>query len=383
MVGLREAAPVRVNVGGRGRAGMVRLAAAGVALAVVAAWIWFTFLDGVPRWDLRVFLRAGADVLGGRNPYPALDSPFLYSGHAFVYPYAAALPFAPLALLSASVADVVYFVLSVGAVLLAVRLAGVTDLRCYLLALLAATTIRSLQVGSLNAFLLLGCVVAWRYRDRAAGVGAAVAAVVVTKLFLVPLTAWLVIARRWRAAAVAVGSIAVVLGVGWAFGPMSFGDYRTLLEILSHHETDQGWSLHRLAIGSGASPGVARLITVVVSAATLAVAWWWHRRRGGHEVTVFAACIAAALLASPIVWSHYLMVLLAPLLVARVRWYVLAGFAAVSWLIAPPNEVGPLGGWINELSNSMTRVCAVQLLIVGTVVVAAWTARRRAPARAA
>lgn len=349
--------------------------AAALLLAGVTAFIWFTCVDIVRRSDLMVFLTAGDDVLGGRNPYPALDDPFLYSGSAFVYPYAAALPFVPLAALPVGLADVLFFLLSVGAVLLAVRLAGITDLRCYLFALLAATTIRSLQVGSLNALLMLGCVVAWRYRDRAPVAGVTTAAVVVAKLFVVPLGAWLLIARRWRAALIAGATIAVVLGLGWLFGPMSVGDYKTLLEILSHHETGAGWSLHRLAMLWGASADVARIITVGAAVGVLAGAWWWYRR-GADEVVVFAAGIAAALLLSPIVWSHYFLLLLAPLLAAKVRWYVLAGFAALSWLIAPPAGLGALATFVNGLSSTEPRLVMVEAMILGTVLAAALASRR-------
>jgi hypothetical protein len=190
-----------------------------------------------------------------------------------------------------------------------------------------------------------------------------------------------VITRRWWAAAWAGGLIALILGAGWLFGPMSFGEYRTLLEILSHHETHQGWSLHRLVIEYGASPAVARLVTITAAAGVLAAAWWWYRFRGGHEAVVFAASIGAALLVSPIVWSHYFLLLLAPLLVARVRWYALAAFAAASWLIAPPAELEEFTGWINELSDFRTRLAAVPLLILGTIVVSGFAAQRQAQRR--
>jgi alpha-1,2-mannosyltransferase len=356
---------------------------AAAVIVGVAAAAWFTWVDVVPRSDLKVFLKAGADVLHGRNPYPALDDPFLYSGRAFVYPIAAALPFVPLSALPLGVADVLFYLISVGAILLAARLAGVTDVRTIVFALLAATTLRSFQVGSLNALLMLGCVAGWRYRDQAVKGAAALAAVVVAKLFVVPIGGWLLITRRWRAAAYMAGMIAVVLGLGWLLGPMGLGDYRTLLEILSHHETGAGWSFQRVLVEYGAGKTSARIVSVVTALALVGAAWAWYRR-SGQEVAVFASCIAAALLVSPIVWSHYFVLLLAPLLVARVRWYVMALFAVTSWLIAPPAAHEQVSSFINDLTTWEQRGITAQLLVVGTVLAAAlsarWNARAAEPA---
>jgi len=356
---------------------------AAAVIVGVAAAIWFTWLDVVPRSDLKVFLKAGADVLHGRNPYPALDDPFLYSGRAFVYPVAAALPFVPLSPLPLGVADVQFFLISVGAVLLAARLAGVTDVRTIVFALLAASTLRSFQVGSFNALLMLGCVVGWRYRDQAVKVAAALAAVVVAKLFVVPLGGWLLITRRWRAAAYLAGMIAAVLGLGWLLGPLGLGDYRTLLEILSHHETGAGWSFQRLLVEYGAGKGTARLVSVVAALALVGAAWAWYRR-SGQEVAVFAACIAGALLVSPIVWSHYFVLLIAPLLIAQVRWYVMTLFAVTSWLVAPPAAHQQISSFINGLTTWEQRGITAQLLVAGTVLAAALSAwwNTRAVARA-
>jgi alpha-1,2-mannosyltransferase len=380
VVPARAGARIRTALAGAGRGRWLPRVGIAGPLLVLAALIWALFVDVVPRSDLEVFLRAGSDVLHGRDPYPALDSPFLYSGRAFVYPYAAAVPFVPLSLLPFGVADVLFFLLSVAAVLFAGRLAEVTDLRCYLFALGAATTVRSFQVGSLNALLMLGCVVAWCYRERALASASSVAAVVVSKLFLVPLGAWFAITRRWYAVAVSAGITAVVVGLGWLLGPMGAADYLKMLSILSDHETHAGWSLHRLLIENGAGPGAARVGTALAAAAVILLAWLAYHR-GADEVVVFAATISAALLASPIVWSHYFLLLLAPLLVARVRWFVLAAFAVACWFIAPPPGMDDVSDWINGLTTWKQRATGAQLMIVATVVAVGLTARRRRSTR--
>ena len=86
------------------------------AIAAVAA-VAVVFLPLTPAYDLNVFLRAGQSVVQGLPVYPAIDTPSVYSGSAFVYPYIAALPFVALAGLSAPVATWLFFAISAGGVI--------------------------------------------------------------------------------------------------------------------------------------------------------------------------------------------------------------------------------------------------------------------------
>jgi hypothetical protein len=351
------------------------LVAAAVVLYGTAVWV--LFLRPVARSDLSVYLGAAHDVLHGLSPYPELGTASVWSGTAFVYPVAAVLPFVPLELLPRAVTDLGYFALAVLALLLAVWWSPSRySLPAYLGVLGAATTLRGLQVGTLNAFLLLGCVAAWQFRDRAGRTASALAPVFVSKLFLLPLALWLLVARRWRALAVTAAVAVVLLLGGFAVGPIGAGDYARLLGELSAHETDQGFALNRLALGLGLAPGPARWSVLGVGAVVLAVALTvW--RRTGNEVVVFGGCVVAALLVSPIVWSHYLVLALAPLLAAAAGGWSYAAFAAVTWALVPPVGAGPFA-WLSDHVPWLVKIGGPQLLLLGVFAVVCAGALRAA-----
>jgi hypothetical protein len=237
-----------------------------------------------------------------------------------------------------------------------------------------------LQVGTLNAFLLLCCVAAWQVRDRPGRTASALAPAFVSKLFLLPLALWLLVARRWRALAVTAAAAVVLLLGGFAVGPIGAGDYARLLGELSAHETDQGFALNRLALGLGLAPGPARWGVLGVGAVVLAVALTvW--RRTGNEVVVFGGCVVAALLVSPIVWSHYLVLALAPLLAAAAGGWSYAAFAAVTWALVPPVGAGPFA-WLSDHVPWLVKIGGPQLLLLGVfAVVCAGALRAAQPSR--
>jgi alpha-1,2-mannosyltransferase len=345
-----------------------------------AVAVWALFLRPVRRSDLSVYLAAAQDLVHGLSPYPELGSAFVWSGSAFVYPIVAAVPFLPLALLPATAADLVYFGLAVLALLLAVWWSPSRySLAAYVGVLAAATTVRGLQVGTLNAFLLLGCVAAWHFRARAGRTAVALALVVVPKLFLLPLVAWLVVARRWRAVAATAALIGLLLLGGFALGPLDARDYVRMLGELSAHETHQGFALNRLVLGLGPAPGVAQACVLGVAAAlgAVALAVW---RRTGDEAVVFAGCVIAALLASPIVWSHYLVLALAPLLVARASGHAFAAFAVATWALVPPVGAGPLAA-VSDALPTTAKVAGTQVLLLGVFAVVCVAALRVPPAQ--
>lgn len=88
-----------------------------------------------------------------------------------------------------------------------------------------------------------------------------------------------------------------------------------------------------------------------------------------YSGSAFVYPIAAALLVSPIVWSHYFVLLLAPLLAARVAWPWLAGFAVVSWMVAPPPEIGEVQHWINRIGEVVPQLYIAQAMVLAVVVV--------------
>ncbi len=327
-----------------------RFALAALALAGVIALAWFGMVIRIGHFDVDVFLRAGRAVRDGRNPYPEPGTTAVISGFAFVYPYLTAWPFVVLSGLPD--ADTVFVAGSMLAVLAGVRLTGARDWRVYALVVTSSTTVIGLQMGTLNAWLFAALALAWRRRDHPLSAGVAVALAVYSKVFLAPVLLWLVLARRWRAAGVALALLAALLGVGELVSPLGTASYVTMLGQLGRAEALTGVSLTGLLANVGLPVGGANALArgsalAVLAGCALAL------RRGHDERLAYTGAVVAGLLASPVVWCHYLLLLVAPLLAlsvpaerdaARARAdrrpspVPIAVFATATWFLVTPHR---------------------------------------------
>ena len=95
---------------------------------------------------------------------------------------------------------------------------GVRDWRCHVLAVTSPVVVHGLFYGNLTILLLVPLALAWRYRDSRADRRAwPMAVAVAAKLFAWPLVVWLLLTRRFRAAAWAAVAAAVLLVLAaWA-----------------------------------------------------------------------------------------------------------------------------------------------------------------------
>lgn len=310
------------------------------------------FPDGGFLFDLHVMWQAGHDVVTGHSPYP------------FVYPPPAAFLMAPFGALPWSVAVVAFTLAAVGTLVLALRLLGVRDWRCHALALGAMPMASSIIIGTLSPFLVLGAAAAWRYRDRRMVVAAAIVGVVVTKIFLWPLAIWLVATRRYRTAATTV-----VLGVGAvlvSWGILGFDglrDYPHRLSRVAGLEQDKSYSPFALFRLLGLSPGAARLAVLALTLAALAAIVAFARGQDGDRRS-FLVAIAAGLLASPIVWMHYLVLLVVPVALYRPRF-------GAAWVV-------PLVYWYlpGQENHGSARNFAVMLALTGVTLALAMGRKR-------
>ena len=154
---------------------------------------------------------------------------------------------------------------------------------------------------------------------------------------------WLVAARRYRAAAVAVTVFLAVLFGGLVLGPVGVHGYLRLLTSLAGNESLRSWSLSSFVQSLGAGVNVTHVLVVVAVAAVLATGYAGLRRSGDERI-MFAATVVACLLASPIVWSSYLVLAAVPLLVVAANNRSLAVAALVSWALVTPDLANPSGG---------------------------------------
>jgi alpha-1,2-mannosyltransferase len=297
--------------------------------------------------DFWTFWSAGRDVLHGRSPYPALDSlPHTASRFfaPFVYPPVTAFTMVPLALVPYGVAKVLYFLLSLAAIALALWILGVRDWRCYGAVSASGPVYAALGLGAVGPFLLVGVAIAWRYRERAAVAGLAVAYVISAKLFLWPLWFWLVRTRRYRAAAVAAGAGVAAVVVSWAaIGFAGLREYPKLLGRLTELVGPHGYSVYAFERSLGVGNLAAQRSLYVLAFLLLAVVALLVR----DDRRVFIAVLMIALFATPILWLHYLVLLVVPIALATRRLSPLWLAPGALWLDAAAWSGGAV--WIGTL----------------------------------
>ncbi|HEY3577849.1 MAG TPA: glycosyltransferase family 87 protein [Gaiellaceae bacterium] len=303
--------------------------------------------------DWEIFRHASQLAVHGRSPFSVADPAALAHNDRFVYPPITALLITPFAALPDDAGRVLVFLLTLACVPLALRLLGVRDWRCYGIALLTAPVLDSVSLGALSSVLLLGVAAAWRYRDRRHVAAATTAVTAVAKLFVWPLFVWLLATRRLRTA-VEAGALALVLLLGgWAaIGFAGLRSYPHLLHVLSQVEAVQSFSLvGLLRLHGGFATALTALLAVAVVVAVVLAA----RGEDGDRRSL-AVAVAGALLATPVLWLHYFVLLFVPIAFARPRLSAL-------WF-------APLAFWVTPLAHSdgsLWRTCfalAVAALIV-------------------
>jgi hypothetical protein len=220
--------------------------------------------------------------------------------------------------------------------------------------LLASPTIDGLQLGTVNAVLFLGVCLAWRWREQPVRVGATIGVLVMLKIVCWPLAVWLLLTRRYRAAAYSVAAAATLLGTGWIAGPMGVFGYGRMLSELSAHESNRGSGLQSMLTRLTLSPSAAQVVAFAVAGALI----WLVARRG--DAVVYAATIVAALLISPVVWHHYYLLIAAPLLLLPrgPQWYLLVGWASTAARAA----YGFSWVWLSALANVLLAAVLLALL---------------------
>jgi len=336
------------------------MAALVLTLAVKGRIYGFDFHGGA--WP------AGRDVLAGRSPYPAPDpGKLLAAGNSYIPPPLFAVLCIPLSLLPFVPAVVAFGVACTAALVLALRLVGVRDLRVYGLALTSFPFVASIGMGQPDGLLALGVALAWRYRRSWRG-AAAVGTVIALKLLAWPLLLWFLATRRFKQAAVATTVAIAEIGGAWALiGFQGLAQYRRLLDADATAFQIRSHSVVAAALRLGASAHAARLLAIAVAAAVAAIVVRLARDR---DLGAFTGALAFGLLASPILWTHYLVVLLVPLAVAH------RNAAGGAWLLTIPYWLSPL-----EPPPHVWQVFLVLLLTAALSVLAAEPELRRARAR--
>jgi Glycosyltransferase family 87 len=295
----------------------------------------FGYLNSWPiGFDFRGTLWEPAHaLLHGAAIYPEPIRDNIVLGNPAVYPPVFILVSVPLALLPVTAAAWLWFCALGACVLGAMWILGVRDWRCLVLAITSPVTIHGLFYGNLTIVMVLLVALAWRYREHAPVAGIALGAAVAAKLFVWPLVVWLLLTRRFAAAAWAVGSgVVLVLGAWAVIGFEGFRDYPKLLHVVQDVYAERSISVSTVAGALGAPVSVAVAVAALVGLACVGVAAWLVLRDDGDR-RAFAVLVAACVLASPIVWPNYAALLFVPIAVTWPRLAPVWFFGYVTWLL--------------------------------------------------
>jgi hypothetical protein len=250
-------------------------------------------------------------VLHGANPFPPPGAD-LSSGQNRIFPIPAVLLVAPLTVLPAMWAAVVVTVILLLLLAATLWVLGVRDWRVYGLVFMWPPALAAIQTGNITILLGLLMAVAWRYRDRNWISGIAIGLAIALKLFLWPLLIWLLAIRRYRGAAVAAG-LGVLGGFAAVLPFTTLRDYVQLENNLGDVFGRDSYNLTGLlAQGHLGSKVFALALSYVIGLGILALS---YKRRS------LALAVVASLVLSPIVWTHYFVLLVVPL---AIRWPRLA-----------------------------------------------------------
>jgi glycosyl transferase family 87 len=304
-----------------------------------------------------VFLPAANDVLAGRNPYMDPDEFVGRPQAPYAYPPVVALAVTPLAVLPETargtfVPGVLFTLLLIGATVAGLRLLEVRDWRCYPIALLYPFTLEAFEYGAVGPVLFLLIALAWHYRDRLSIAAGSIGLAVALKLFLWPLFAWLAVTRRVATAVVAVAVAgALALGSWLVIGFRGLGDYPRLLDKLVDVEATNSYSLFAILRTVGIGERISQFLVVALGVLLLVFAW--HAARASRSSArdrdrrSLTLVLAAALVMTPILRLHYLVLLVVPIALARPRlsplWaipLVATVFEAIDWYRGWPSGDG-------------------------------------------
>ncbi|MCF2527072.1 glycosyltransferase 87 family protein [Yinghuangia soli] len=345
----------------------MRLVGIGVVLSAVAAYVASTVVWPAYYWmaDLRVYRAGGRIVLSAGRPL--YDGPVLGLDMEFTYPPFAAVVFAPLAVLPLGLVKVLWIVLCAACLygtvrIVLARLIGSRHRDIAVLAVLMSGALMfvepvrsTVSFGQINLLLMLIVVAdltgSRTSRWRGIGVGIATGIKLTPAIFIL----YLLLARRFRAAAVAGGAFAGTVAVGLLCAPRDSTDYwgGVFLDAdrvgYARNVTNQ--SLRGLMARTFDTDTPPQLLWVLSAAAlaTLGLALAVRASRQGHEVLGVALCGLTGVVIAPHSWGHH-WVWVVPLIVhlAVTAWRSrdrAAGFAlAATYLtmLAWPVKMHPI-----------------------------------------
>jgi hypothetical protein len=278
-----------------------------------ALWVLLMLRNHTAGYDFRAwYWVTGWRVLHGLAPYSSVHA----SAIPNPYPAVGVLLLTPFSILPRASAATVFMGLNMLSVPLALWILGVRDWRVYGPALLWPPVLGGWHLANVSLLIGLGVAAIWRFRDNPFVAGALVAVLISAKLFVWPLGVWLLITKRYTSAVYAIAVGIVINLAAWAVvGFDQFPQFVHQLNLSSGAQQRASYTPFNLVLDLGGSRPAAWLVAIT-AAVGVGVACIAVGRKGRHQQS-FTLAIALSLLVTPIVWFHYLALLLVPLAIAR------------------------------------------------------------------
>jgi hypothetical protein len=273
-----------------------------------------------------------------------------------VYPPQLLLSLVPLSALPQGVAAALVAASLLLLLGLTLRVLGIRDVRCYAASLLWVPSISAVLLGNISIPLAFAAAVAWRYRDDVRQPAWALGLAISAKFLMWPLLVWTVATRRLRVTLWAVLIGFVVTLCAWTIiGFDGLTGYPDLLRRLSDIQAHRSYSIVGMASTAGLGEGFGQALTLLVGAGLLGGCLFYAR--SSDDERSFTCAVAATLALSPIVWLHYLVLLLVPTAILRPR------FSAI-WLLPVLLWVSPRPGYAEGPATFAPAIVAALLLLL-------------------
>jgi hypothetical protein len=268
-------------------------------------------------FDFRANYLMATDLLRETgSPYVPAGKPLEEGQLPYVYPPQLAFVLVPLTALSKDAACFLAFVVSLVALLGALAVVGVRDVRCFAAVLIWAPGFNALEMANISACLALAVALVWRYRSSVLRSSLLLGITASTKLFLWPLLVWTIVERRYSTACLAAAT-GVVVTIG-AWGAIGFDSFTSFPDQLARIPFETSYSIPAMTVALGGSDALGAALSAIVGGALLGAVVVLGRR--GDEFRAFTCAIAASLALTPVVWQHYLVLLAVPLGIALPRF---------------------------------------------------------------
>jgi alpha-1,2-mannosyltransferase len=278
------------------------------------------------------FYHPAEAVAHGRSPYadPRVAGPLAGS----VYPPSAFVPIVWIGLLPRSVAVAIW----IGSLAIAAAgtlwILGIRDARLYALWLFTPMMLTTTAIGNGTVLVVFLSAVLWRWRDSPRTAAVALSGAIAIKLFVAPMIVWLLITKRYRAAALTLLATPVLVICSWAvIGFSALGRYPSILTANRAVFGRDGPFVQQLVLQLGGRSVIALVAGIIAGTALLVGAVYVG------DVGGFALAAAASVVLAPVAWIGYLGLLVSPLAALWPRvsaaWLVLLVGTYAHWYYTP------------------------------------------------